>query len=114
MVIEVPGTGGRNHGRKCVVKHKHVLDTTEAVQSLAIAEETLAPLQTIFEGDEGCVFVYNKYFHTLQQNHDMRSGGDLKESVDLILCDFLFDVERQQDILKSEEKLFNAIDMGQS
>lgn len=57
-----------------------------------------------------CV-VHTEDFRSLHKTYELQSGGDLGESVDLLLCDPLYNVCRQNDNQNSDHDEFNQKDI---
>lgn len=50
--------------------------------------------------------IYTKYFQNLSETHDFQNGADVGQSVNLLLCNPLYDVGRQQVLENSDYDFF--------
>lgn len=71
---------------------------TEAEELLHLSSEGVAAEKALQQEVQTVCFIYPAYFCSLNESHKLRGSEGLGESVNLLLCDLLYIVRRQQDL----------------
>lgn len=100
-----------NEAGTAVVKDKHDVDSTNATNLSHLSLKTVVAQKALLQAMKKVRCVYNDDFRSWHRTYKLQEAEDLAENVELLLCDTLYNVRREQDFPNKSHNVINAMDV---